>query len=95
MGNDNISINVIDFNYLMTVRAGNPPHTLKVKISRGDHFHTGVILEHTNNKGVVVENISSPKETSKNPTQLLIDLVSKYLTQYDTSLKKPTFTIVK
>lgn len=96
MDSDNSTISVIEFDFLLTARAGNPAHTLKVKISRtSEASYRGVILEHLNNKGVLVHDLISPIVVGENPTQILIDMVSGYLTQYEASTKKPVFTLIK
>jgi len=96
MDSDNSTISVIEFDFLLTARAGNPSHTLKVKISRtGESSYQGMILEHINSKGVKVEDLLSPLLLGSNPTQILIDLVAGYLKQYETMMRKPVFTLIK
>lgn len=95
MENTENTIRVIEFHFFLTARVRDPAHVLKIQITRRADDHEGVVLEHTDSKGVKVENVSSPQICNINPTELLIDLVNKYFERYDTTCTKPVFTIVR
>ena len=93
---DDFPMNIVEFHYLLTVRVGNPAHTLKIKISRGKDIYTAIVLEHVNNKGITVKDISSPNILHASPTRALNVLVKTYLDDYNpVPPPKPTLTLVK
>lgn len=89
-------ITIVGFQSILVVYVGSPAHTLKIKITRGNEaIYFAEILSHTDNKGIIVEKIVSPKVANVDFTEALIILVNLYLNSYKPTPIKPKLTIVR